>query len=399
MNLKKINFNVKTMKKKYIWIAAILVIALILARSAGSIKRALFKEKKPAEMEVVGEMTPVKAYKIKRMDFKDTLPVLGNIKGYKEIKLRFQVSGILESFNFEEGERVQEGDIIANLDQKDALLKLKYAELEVNKTKKMFELGAITQDGMEKARLEYESAKSDLEKTNIYAVSDGVLGNQDIDVGAYVTPNDEIGKFADITRVYGEFNIIEKDVPKLKLGQKCEVFVDAVPNKNFVGTIDTISPLIEGRTRTQRVRVELKNPDGVLKPGMFTRGLISTYEKKDAFIIPASSLKKTEEGYVVFIVHRDEPAAAGEKEAEKEERKAKVKSQKAKKEAEKEPEIQAAKDTGVVEVRPIKISYMTQDMVEVEKGVEEGELIVVELYQELQDKEKVEIAEMQEMLY
>ena len=375
--------DIKKIKKKYIWmIIGVIIAMLILARGIGSIRRVLFEKRKAkiAELEVIGEMTPVKVYKIKRMDFKDTLPVLGGIRGYKEVPLKFQTSGILESFNFEEGERIQEGDIIGNLQQKDALLKLKYAELELNKAKKMYEIGAIIEDALEKVRLEYESAKSDLEKTNIYAVSDGVLGSHDIDVGTYVTPNDKVGTFADITRVYAEFNIIEKDVPKLKLGQKSEIFVDAIPNKNFVGTIDTISPLIEGRTRTQLVKVELKNPEGTLNPGMFTRGLISTYEKKDAIIIPASSLKKKEEGYVVFVVHRDEPVEAEGPQEEKE-------------------KTTIERDTGTVEVRQIKVGYMTQDLIEVDKGLEEGEFVVVELYQELQDKEKVDIAEVQEILY
>lgn len=393
--------DIKIVKKKYIRLAIIAVVILIVfARGVGNIKNILFKKKKPPaeQMEVIGELTPIKVYKVKMMDFKDTLPVLGAIKGYKEVPLKFQTSGILESFNFEEGERIQEGDIIANLDQKDALLKLKYAELELNKAKKLYELGAIIEDALEKARLEYESAKSDLEKTNIYAVSDGVLGSHDIDVGTYVTPNDKVGMFADITKVYAEFNIIEKDVPKLNLGQKTEIFVDAMPNKNFMGTVDTISPLIEGRTRTQRIRVELKNPEEFLKPGMFTRGLISTYEKKDALIIPASSLKKKEEGYVVFVVHKEEeketevkeesqksPPKAGQPKAEK------IKNQK--------EEISMEKDTGTVEVRQIKVGYMTQDLVEVDEGLEEGEVIVVELYQDIQDKEKVEIAEVQEILY
>jgi len=386
INVEKLKFafsqiKFKKINKKYVWIAiGVFLVMIILTRGCANIRKLLFKKKEPIDtMEVVSELTPVKVYKIKRMDFKDTLPVLGGLKGYKEIPLKFQVSGIIESFNFEEGERIQEGDIIANLEQRDALLKLKYAELELKKAKKMFEIGGIIEDAVEKARLEYDSAKSDLEKTNIYAVSDGVLGAQEIHVGTYVTPNDEIGKFVDITKVFAEFNVIEKDVPKLKLGQKSEVFVDAIPNRNFIGTIDTIAPMIEGRTRTQRVKVELKNPEGVLKPGMFSRGLIATYEKKDALIVPASSLKKTEEGYVVFVVNREEPA---EIEVE-----------------EPESEIEEKGDIGVVEVRQIKIGYMTQDQIEVEKGLEEGELVVVELYKELQDKEKVEIVEVQEILY
>ena len=382
------NLKALRMNKKYIWIAVGVVLAIALIfRGIGNIKNVLFKPKKEEveDLSLIGEVTPVKVYKIKRIDFKDTLPVMGTIKGYKEVGLKFQTSGILESFNFEEWEKIQEGDIIANLEQKDALLKLKYAELELNTAKKLLEVGAIVEDALEKTRLEYESARSDLEKTNIYAVSDGVLGSHDLDVGTYVTPNDKIGTFADITKVYAEFDIIEKDAPKLKLGQKSEIFVDALPNKNFVGTVDTISPLIEGRTRTQRVKVELKNPESVLYPGMFTRGLISTYEKKNAIIVPASGLKKKEEGYVVFVVHRDKDMQQGEETDAQS--------------ADAPPAIGMDRDTGVIEIRLVQVAYMTQDRVEIGEGLQEGELIVMELYQELQDQEKVEVAEVQEILY
>jgi len=342
------------------------------------VRRILFKEKKKEkpEIEVVTDAIPVKVYEGKRMTFKDTLPVMGNIKGLKEIELRFETSGILESFNFEEGERVQEGDIIANLNQRDALLKLKYSELEVKKTKKLYDAGAIGRIKLEQAKLEYESAKSDFEKTNIYAVSDGVLGSRDTDVGNYVTPNDKIGIFVDISDVYAEFNVIERDSPKLRLGQDSEIFIDAYPNKAYSGTVDSISPIVEGRTRTQTVKIELENPDYKLKPGMFTRALISTYENENALTIPTSSFKKKDADYFVYVVHKEEKPAVEPEEG-------------------KVPVLEA----GYVETRKVEIGYLTQDVAEIVKGLGEGELIIVEAFQEFKDKDKVEISEIQEALF
>ena len=165
----------------------------MLVRTTSNIRKVLFKKKAAAEKKMPGvtfeeEATPVKVFKVKKTDFKDTLPAIGNIKGFKEIELKFQVAGVIESFNFEEGEKIQEGDIIASLIQRDALLKLKYAEIEMNKNAKLFELGAISQMKLDQSKLEYESAKSDLDKTNIYATSNGLLGSRLMDVGSYVTP-------------------------------------------------------------------------------------------------------------------------------------------------------------------------------------------------------------------
>ena len=324
--------NFKFNKKTFFMIIIALIVLVVIVRMTGNIQKVLFKKKadiasKSRPITFEEDATAVKAYKIRRMDFKDTLPSLGNIKGLKEVDLKFQVPGIVESFNFEEGEKIQEGDIIASLVQKDALLKLKYSEIELSKNKKLFSLGAINPLKMEQSKLEYESAKNDLDKTNIYAVSNGIMGPRLKDAGSFVTPNetgDRIGIFISADKVYAEFNIIEKDIPKIALGQKVEVFVDAYPGKSFTGSIDRISPVIEGRSRTETVKVEIDNKEGILKPGMFARSLISTYEKKDVLVVPASALKKKEAEYLVYVIHKEAPENIAESALTKDKKKEKV---------------------------------------------------------------------------
>ena len=376
-NLKNL-FQGGNLKKRFFLIIVILLLAgLVLPRLMGKIQRGVFKKKSAEEttgLELGEEVIPVKVYKVKKMAFKDTLPAMGSIKGFKEVDLKFETSGILESFNFEEGEMIQESDIIANLNQRDALLKLKYAELELEKARKLFEIGGFDRIKFEQTKLEYESAKSDFDKTNIYAISDGILGSRDVDIGAYVTPNDKIGTFVDTYNVYAEFNIIEKDAPKLKLGQKSEIYVDAFPNATFKGTVDSIAPVIEGRTRTQRIKIELRNKDLKLKPGMFARSMISTYENESALIIPTSSFKKKDADYFIYVVHKDEKPETTEDQKE------------------------AVLEIGTIEVRKVEIGYLTQDAAEIAKGLEESELVVVEAYQEFKDKDRVEILEEQETI-
>ncbi len=407
-DIKRFKFN----KKTFFMIIMALIVLVVIARTTGNIQKVLFKKKtdiasKSRPITFEEDATAVKAYKIKRMDFKDTLPALGNIKGFKEVELKFQVAGIIESFNFEEGEKIQEGDIIASLVQRDALLKLKYTDLELSKNQKLFDIGAISSMKMEQSKLEYESAKSDLDKTNIYAMSNGLMGPKTMDVGSYVNPSgsDRAGIFVSVDKVYAEFNIIEKDIPKIALGQRVEVFVDAYPGKSFIGVIDRISPVIEGRSRTQTIKIELENKESILKPGMFVRALISTYEKKDVLVIPASALKKKESDYLAYIIHKEEQGKTAETVLTKDKAKEKDKGLfgifGGKKKEEPKPQGPAgpkekAAEYGAIEIRKIVPGYMSEDLVEVDKGVEEGELVVVEVQEEFKDKAKVEIAEVQE---
>ena len=375
----------KTIKSKpHLYILSILVIMVLLiiaARGCGKFYQTI-KEKRaeapvagPAEPEA--RIIPVKVFKAKRSAFKDTLPVLGAIKGFREVDLKFEVSGVLESFNFEEGEKVEEGDIIASLNQRDALLKLEYAKLEMDKNEKLYRVGAIIDAEAEKSRLEYESSKSDFEKTNIYAPRDGYLGRKHAEEGEYLTSNDKVATFIDIGSVYAEFGIIEKDMPKISLGQKTEVFVDAYPDQSYTGIIDQVTPVVEGKSRTQALRVKLENTDDRLKPGMFARGIIATYEKENALLVPTNAVNKKDPGFFAYVIHpleAQEPAEGEEAEGEEAE----------------EGEF------GTVEVREVKVKYMAPDYTEISGGLEEEELVAVEVREELKDKTKIEIKEVQE---
>ena len=326
------------------------------------------EEEAPPEEEIL-----VKVYRVARRSFEDTLPTLGTVKGFREIDLRFEVPGVVESINFREGEEVREDDIIATLNQKDALLKLKYNELEVDKYKKLYEIGSITNMRLEQAKLEYESAKSDLEKTYLYAHRDGILGSRDAEVGEYTTPNDKVGTLIDSLDVFIEVGIIEKDIGRIKVGENAKIFVDTYPDKEFEGIVDNISPVVEGRSRTQAVKVRVKNDDGSLLPGMFTRSLIDIYSADDVVVIPSVALEKTEEGYVVFVVHEAEE--------------------------ESEEEVREAVGYGTAEARPIEFEYRSSDYSVIKRGLKEGELVVVETQEKLKDATKVAISEIQEQLF
>jgi membrane fusion protein, multidrug efflux system len=364
------DFDVRKVKKNYIWILlGVLIAALLLTHSVGKIREIFRKDKEAKEMVEFVKTSPVKVYKVKRMDFKDTLPVLGRIEGFKQIDLRFPESGVLENYNFEEGERVLEGDIIASLDQRDVLLKLRYASLEMEKAQALFDIGGVEQTALDQKKLEYESARRDLEKTNIYARSDGYLGAKDVHAGAYITPQDKIGTFVDFGEVFAAFDVIEEDSSKVKVGQNVDIFIDAYPGSSYSGRIDTVAPMIKGRTRTQSVRVELSNEKDEFRPGMFARAVINTYEKPDALIIPASSFRKEENKFFVYVVH---PEEGGMSEAEQ---------------------------SGKVEAREITIEYLTHDVAEVGKGIAEGDLVIRELHQQYKDEDRVEITEIQETIF
>lgn len=357
----------------------------------------LKKTRKAPEKTLEPLPTPVKVYKAGRVSFRDSLPSLGTIKGFREFDLKFATNGNIEYINFREGEKITQGDIIASLDQKEALLKLEYAKLEADKQARLYELGSVLETKLKQAQLEYQSAKAELDKTNLVAVSDGYIGSVEVDKGSYVTPQDRIGSFVDFKDVYVEFGVIEKDVGKVREGQNVELTVDSFPDQIFKGKVDSISPIVEGRSRTVKARAKLSNPDGKLKPGMFGRVNLLVYEKEDALVIPSSSFKKKEDQYFVYVVHPEEASAAQAVVAEP---KKKTKKKKGAGSEDVQGVVAEQKQSlGTIETRNIEVSYATPDAIEVKEGIEEGDLIVVDVEQDLQDKAKVEITETQEGIF
>ncbi len=344
---------------------------------------------------------PVKAYKVARVSFRDTLPALGTVRGFREYDLRFPVNGVLEYVNFKEGERITQGDIIASLDQKEALLKLEYSKVELEKQTKLFELGSIVEAKLKQTQLEYQSAKTELDKTNLVALADGYMGSLDLDKGSFVTSQDKIGTFVDIKDVYIEFGIIEKDIAKIKEGQNSEIFIDSYPDAVFKGQVESISPIVEGRSRTLKVRSKISNVDEKIKSGMFGRVNVLVYEKDQALVIPSSSFKKKEDQYFVYLVHPEEQKAepmSMEPPLEKGILSKKAKKRKGAATPEPMPE-ESRVNYGTIEIRMIEVQYATPDAIEVKEGLEEGDLVVVDVEQDLQDKAKVEITETQEGIF
>ncbi|GEM_PF-483538 len=344
------------------------------------------------EEQTIEELVTVRTYRVVRGDFIDVLPGMGTIKGDREVELRFESSGLVDSINFFEGDLVRRGDIIATLAQKDALLKLEYSKtklrtqqfaeeaakkkLEIHQ--KLFDDGIIIKPKLEEIQIEYEGAKSqsqsaqkevefalsELDKTYRYSPINGVMGTRDVEVGEFVTSNIKIASLYDTATVVAEMGVIEKDINRVALGQKAKVTVDTYPGVEFEGQIENIAPIVEGKSRTLTVKIRIKNdnPRGTLLPGMFARIWISVYEKKNTVRLPSACLYDLDnngEFDSTYVVSSENIAKA----------------------------------------TPVKIGYVSTDYIEIIDGLREGEQVVSESMAELKDGVKVDVIEVQEPMF
>lgn len=139
----------------------------------------------------------------------------------------------------------------------------------------------------------------------INAPSSGTVVERLAATGDYVDTGQPIYRLADLSRLWAQLEIYETDLHWLALAQEVALTTQSYPGETFTGTISFISPVLGERTRTVRARVEVPNPDGRLKPGMFVRGAVQV-EREASLVIPATAPLLTGRRAVVYVQLSDE---------------------------------------------------------------------------------------------
>ncbi len=342
-------------KKKLIKIGALVVLAIFLIWGVVKIF-GLFTKKEIKETKKTGaETVAVNVMEVKLDKFQDVLVAVGTIAGGSEIPLRFETEGTIDFFEFREGDKLRKGDLISRLSQRDAYLKMKKAEMELDQYEKLYAFGGVTRGRLEEARVESDLARSALEKTMMRAPRDGILGDKDAEVGEYVTPSKRIATLVNIESVMVRVGIIEKEIDKIFPGQKVVLTVDAYPGVEFTGRVETISPIGQGNSKTFTVDARADNEGGLLLPGMFARTRITIFEEDNTIAIPNDAVEKTQTGARVFVATKENKAQA----------------------------------------RDVTVGYVSSQFSQVTKGLEAGDLVITQKPQDLKDGQPVKVIEVQ----
>ncbi len=167
------------------------------------------------------------------------------------------------------------------------------------------------------AQATYDQANAGIAKTQaiisqklVRAPFDGELGVRHVEVGQYLTAGTQIVTLTDLSTLYANFTVTEKDSAALNVGQIVRVAVDAYPGRTFEGKINAIEPQIATDTRNIHVQATLDNPDHILKPGMFTTTTVMLPDKPAVVTVPETAVDYTLYGDSVFLL-TEKPADDG----------------------------------------------------------------------------------------
>jgi membrane fusion protein (multidrug efflux system) len=252
-----------------------------------------------------GRSVPVIVYETRLQPYSDRIEAIGTLRANESVALTANVADTITALNFEDGQRVEAGDVLVEMTSVEERALLNEALAQYNRARELAESGSIPQATLDARRRDYETTRARLQDRLVVAPFDGVVGLRTLSVGAYVSPGQVITTLNDDSVMKLDFSIPEVHLTAVQLGQPIEALARALPGESFEGEIEAIDTAIDPVTRSIRVRATLPNADHRLIPGMMMTVEILRGERM-AIIIPEDApITEGRETYV-WVVQDDD---------------------------------------------------------------------------------------------
>ncbi|EJN11192.1 RND family efflux transporter, MFP subunit [Bradyrhizobium sp. YR681] len=260
--------------------------------------------------------TAVSAAEAKSEVVPNLLTAVGGLAAVHQVDVSADVNGRVTEIKFEPGTHVEAGTPLVQLfdmpDQGDLAnykAQATVAQLSLDRAKQLASRQFGPQATVDSAQAAYDQALAGIAKTEalisqklVRAPFSGDLGVRKVEVGQYLTAGTAIVSLTDLSELWANFTVTEKDSGNLKVGQPVRLKVDAYPGRTFDGKITTIEPQVAADTRNIRVQATVANPEKILKPGMFVTTTVVLPAKPAVITVPETAVDYTLYGDSVFVI-------------------------------------------------------------------------------------------------
>ncbi len=244
------------------------------------------------------------------------LAAVGDLAAVHQVNVTSDVNGRITEIMFTAGSSVKQGTPLVQLfdgpeqgDLASFKAQATVAQISLERAKQLASRQFGPQATVDQAQSAFDQANAGIAKTQaiisqklVQAPFDGELGVRKVEVGQYLTAGTQIVSLTDLSVLYANFTVTEKDSGALKVGQTVRIAVDAYPDRTFEGKITTIEPQIASDTRNIRVQATIQNPDRILKPGMFATTSVVLPDKPPVTTIPETAVDYTLYGDSVYLL-------------------------------------------------------------------------------------------------
>jgi len=249
----------------------------------------------------------------------------GQAEAFRRTGLTAQVGGWVRDVLVRENQSVVADTPVVQLDTTDLALAVAQARAGLQNAQADFEqmtlfdddiadpavreqrrVIARTRSGLAQAEVSLRQAELDLERTQVGAPFEGRIADLEVVVGQYVGAGTELMTVVDLDPIKVEVQVLEAQLGLLSEGRRAQVTFAAFPGETFVGTIETMNPVVDPESRTGRVTVLIPNPRHRIRPGMYAEVSLDAEALPDRVIIPREALLQRSRGggelfRVVFV--------------------------------------------------------------------------------------------------
>ena len=332
------------------------VIAVVLSRN-----REIMNERLQKNLNLAPTVSVVKARKQK---LSDTLSLIGSTLANHDVMIVSETMGRVVEVRADVGDHLKADDVVIRVDDELKHANFITAEVNYQKSKKdlerfeaLYKSKSLTDAELEAGRLasqaaeaQYIAARKQYDDTRITTPISGTITQRMVDKGSMVQPGMAVANVVDISMLKVILNVSEQDVFKIKSGDKVSITTDVYRNTRFEGKVKNVSSKGDD-SHTYRVEIMLQNSDAnPLKAGMFVRVEFPMIEKKDILVAPREALVGSRRDPQVYVV-----------------------------------------ENNIAKLKTIVIGEESGYLVEVIKGLQEGDFVVVNGQNNLKDGMTVSI--------
>jgi membrane fusion protein (multidrug efflux system) len=277
---------------------------------------------------------PVMVVNVEARDVSDRIQATGQLIAKARATIAAQVNGQVTAVLAEEGDAVEAGQALLEIDPQRRELELINAQSQLaearaqlgeaeRESKRMQRLSksaaasqarldeaetrlALTRSRLAGAQARFGLARRALEDSTVRAPFAGLVDRRMVSFGEYLSTGLPIFEVVALDPIEVEFDLAEVDSARVKVGHEVGLTVAPYPDEIFGATVTVVSPTIDPATRTLRVKAELANPGNRLRPGLFARADLGVNERSAVVMVPEDALVMRADGTVVYRLVEDE---------------------------------------------------------------------------------------------
>jgi membrane fusion protein (multidrug efflux system) len=274
--------------------------------------------------------TPVVLASVELRDVAESIEATGQLLAKDRAEIAAEVPGRITEILLFEGDGVDAGGVVLEIDPERRKLEVEDARARVSEAeaalldrerearcvRELRQKNVASQAQLDQAETQLKLARARLaaaranlgvaeralRDASVSAPFEGLIARRFVSVGEYVKAGQELFELVALDPIEAEFHVTEKDSSRVELNDEVTVRVAPYPDESFRALVTLVSPTIDERTRTLRLKAELPNPDGRLRPGLFARVDLGVDRRADVSMIPEEAILYRADGSIVFRV-------------------------------------------------------------------------------------------------